>query len=76
MHMVISDITAILSDLLKKLSQNKASPFLTVVAMETENKDFLEIGRKLPNEKCEIDTFQDGFCNMSFLLITFTTSSV
>ena len=27
----------------------------------------------LPKEKCEIDTFQAGFCDISFGLITSTT---
>ena len=30
----------------------------------------------LPKDKCEIDSFQAGFCNMSFILIIYTTSYV
>ena len=45
-------------------------------AMETRNYDFLEIGGEMPKKKCEFDTFQAGFCDLSFVLITFTTSSV
>ena len=30
----------------------------------------------LPWEKCEIDTFQTDSCDMNFISITFTTSSV
>ena len=41
--------------------------FLTVVAMETRNQIFMEIGQKLPKEKCEIDTFQANFSHMSKL---------
>ena len=44
--------------------------------METGNKDFLEIGGELPKENCKIDTFQAGFYNNSFILITFTASSL
>ena len=47
-----------------------------MVAMETGNKVFLEIGGELPKENCEIDTFQTGFCDTSFILITFTASSI
>ena len=39
--------------------------------METEYKDFWILA-----EKCEIDTFQTGFCDMKFILITFTIGSV
>ena len=44
--------------------------------METGNEDFSEIGGELLKEKCEIDTFQAGFCDITFPLITFTSSSV
>ena len=44
--------------------------------METGNKDVLEIGGELPKENCEIDTFQAGFYDTSFILITFTASSI
>ena len=44
--------------------------------METGNLDFLEIGGELPKENYEIDTFQAGFYNTSFILITLTASSL
>ena len=44
--------------------------------METRNQNFMEIGRKLSKDNCEIDTFRADFCDMIFLLDTFTTSSV
>ena len=44
--------------------------------METRNLDFFEIGGELPKENCEIDTFQAGFYDTSFILITFTAISL
>ena len=44
--------------------------------MGTGYQYFLEIGGELPKEKCEIDIFKAGFCDMKFMLITFTTSSI
>ena len=44
--------------------------------METGNLVFLEIGWELPKENCEIDTFQAGFCDTSFILITLAASSL
>ena len=43
--------------------------------METGSKEFLEIGGELPKENCEIDTFQAGFYDTSFILITFTLAT-
>ena len=42
---------------MKNFHKTKHSLFLTAVAIETGNKDFLEIGGELPKENCEIDTF-------------------
>ena len=47
-----------------------------MVAVETGNLDFLEIGGELSKENCEIDTFQAGFYDTSFILITFIASSL
>ena len=44
--------------------------------METGNQDFLEIGQELTKENCEIDTFQAGLCDTSFILITLTAGSL
>ena len=44
--------------------------------MEYRNQIFMEIGQKLPKEKCEIVTLQASFSHMSKLYITYPASFV